>query len=69
MLLKERPILGKEAHERVGQHEWWHTAVGLFEEDQPSSDGAWAGWAMLATTIFPDSTASLAFIRKILYKI
>ena len=43
---QERPVLGKEEHEQLGQYEWWHTAVGLFEEDRLSSDGVWAGWAI-----------------------
>ena len=25
-------MLGKASHETLGQYEWWHTAVGLFEQ-------------------------------------
>ena len=43
---QDRPVLGKEEHEQLGQYEWWHDAVGLFEHDRPASDGIWAGWAI-----------------------
>ena len=43
---EDRPVLGKQEHEALGQFEWWHTAVGLFEDDRPASDGLWKGWAI-----------------------
>ncbi len=39
-------MLGKREHEMLGQYEWWHTAVGLFEHDRSAKDGLWKGWAI-----------------------
>ena len=39
-------MLGDAAHQRLGQYEWWHTAVGLFESDLSPREGLWSGWAI-----------------------
>jgi hypothetical protein len=66
MLLKERPILGKEAHEWLGQHERWHTAVGLSARGGPAVQRRRLGWlGDGGYYFFLDFTASLAFIGKI----
>lgn len=41
---QDRSVLDDEAHQFLGQYEWWHTASALFQRDRPSSDGVWAGW-------------------------